>query len=130
MTPEAYETAFRARAERKRTIGIFLFIAVGAVWVWLAYQLFAPFTFHTGSGHATCASRFFYDDGESGLRSYANVEGASCAAARDWAELFAPLLVSLPCAAVGVFQYTSGTVALAMRRHAEELAVLRALPKR
>ncbi|MEU9181993.1 hypothetical protein AB0C90_35200 [Streptomyces sp. NPDC048550] len=130
MTAEAYEITFRERAERKRTLGVFLFVAAGGIWLWLAYQLFAPFSLSYGSSSSkTCASRVFYDEGDSGKRSYAAVEGDRCAAARDSADLLGMLMVSLPLAAVGVFQYTSGSVSLAMRRHAEELAVLRALPK-
>ncbi|KJY40783.1 MULTISPECIES: hypothetical protein [unclassified Streptomyces] len=129
MTAEAYETTFRERAERKRTVGVFLFIAAGGIWLWLAYQLFAPFSLGSSSGR-TCASRVFYDEGDSGKRGYADAEGDRCAAARDSADLLGMLVVSLPLAAVGLFQYTSGTVSLAMRRHTEELAVLRALPKR
>ncbi|MFF3861827.1 hypothetical protein [Streptomyces sp. NPDC002209] len=129
MTAEAYEITFRQRAERKRTVGVFLFIATGGIWLWLAYQLFAPFSLGS-SGTRTCASRVFYDEGDSGKRSYADAEGDRCAVARDSADLLGMLVVSLPLAAVGVFQYTSGTVSLALRRHTEELAVLRALPKR
>ncbi|MFE6845658.1 hypothetical protein [Streptomyces sp. NPDC057686] len=129
MTAEAYEITFRQRAERKRTVGVFLFIATGGIWLWLAYQLFAPFSLGSSSTR-TCASRVFYDEGDSGKRSYADAEGDRCAAARDSADLLGMLVVSLPLAAVGVFQYTSGTVSLALRRHTEELAVLRALPKR
>ncbi|MEV6730317.1 MULTISPECIES: hypothetical protein [unclassified Streptomyces] len=130
MTADAYEIAFRERAERKRTLGVFLFIATGGIWLWLAYQLFAPFSLSGSSSSRTCASRVFYDEGDSGKRSYADAEGDRCAAARDSADLLGMLVVSLPLAAVGLFQYTSGTVSLAMRRHTEELAVLRALPKR
>ncbi|MEV0413986.1 hypothetical protein AB0I68_25035 [Streptomyces sp. NPDC050448] len=131
MNAEEYEMAFRERAERKRTLGVLLLIAAGGIWLWLAYELFAPFSLDYGShSSTTCASPVFYDEGSSGKHGYAEAEGDRCAVARDSADLLGLLVVSLPLATVGVFQYTSGTVALAARRHTEELTVLKALPPR
>ncbi|MER7468000.1 hypothetical protein [Streptomyces sp. NPDC097981] len=131
MTAEEYEESFRQRAERKRSLGVLLLIATGGIWLWLAYQLFAPFTLHYGASNtATCASRVFYDEGQSGRRSYAEAEGERCAVARDPADMLGLLVVSLLPAAAGGLQYASGTLTLALRRHDQELAVLRALSKR
>ncbi|MGW5347727.1 hypothetical protein [Streptomyces sp. NPDC004050] len=127
MTAEAHETTFRARADRMRTLGVYLLIAAGAVWLWLAYQLLAPFTVNYGSSRSTdCASPVFYDEGDGRRRSYADAEGQRCATERDPADLLALLILSVPLAAAGTFQYTRGTVALDLRRHEEELAHLRA----
>ncbi|MET9962027.1 hypothetical protein ABZ128_23740 [Streptomyces sp. NPDC006326] len=128
-TEEAYETAFRARAERRRTLGFGLLLAASGIWLWLAYQLFVPFTIEYGRNDTDCASRVFYDDGDTGRVSYADAEGERCAGARDWAELLGMLLVSVPLAAGGVHQYASGSIAMTLRRHEDETARLRALPK-
>ncbi|MEU7553922.1 hypothetical protein AB0B01_16510 [Streptomyces sp. NPDC044571] len=133
MTAEAtevHEAAFRARAERRRTIGFGLLLAASGIWLWLAYQLFVPFTLdHNGRSH-DCASRVFYDDGDFGTRSYADAEGDRCAGARDWAELLGLLLVSVPLAAGGVYQYASGALTVALRRHEDDTAQIRAMSAR
>ncbi|MEU2390677.1 hypothetical protein [Streptomyces sp. NPDC007369] len=127
MTAEAYETTFRERADRKRTLGVFLLIAAGAIWLWLAYQLLAPFTVNYGSDRTIdCASPVFYDEGDGKRRSYAAAEGERCATERDPADLLALLTLSVPLAAAGTFQYARGTVALDLRRHEDELAHLTA----
>ncbi|MFD0266626.1 hypothetical protein ACFVGY_08520 [Streptomyces sp. NPDC127106] len=127
MTAEAHETTFRERADRKRTLGVFLLIAAGAIWLWLAYQLLAPFTVNYGSSRSIdCASPVFYDEGDGKRRSYAATEGERCATERDPADLLVLLTLSVPLAAAGTFHYARGTVALDLRRHEDELAQLRA----
>ncbi|THA86599.1 hypothetical protein [Streptomyces sp. A0592] len=120
---QVYEKDFRERASRKQSVGVFLLIATGAIWLWVGYLLLVPFTLddgRSGSGRE-CASRVFYDPGESGRkRSYADLEGARCAAERDVADSVAWLLLSLPLAAVGLHHCTVGTVGLQIARHESE----------
>ncbi|MFJ1565780.1 hypothetical protein ACIOG8_16380 [Streptomyces erythrochromogenes] len=122
---QVYEKDFRERASRKQSVGVFLLIATGAIWLWVGYLLLVPFALdggRSGSGNGReCASRVFYDPGESGRkRSYADLEGARCAAERDVADSVAWLLLSLPLAAVGLHYCTVGTVGLQIARHESE----------
>ncbi|MFI8449219.1 hypothetical protein [Streptomyces erythrochromogenes] len=122
---QVYEKDFRERASRKQSVGVFLLIATGAICLWVGYLLLVPFTLddgRSGSGKGReCASRVFYDPGESGRkRSYADLEGARCAAERDVADSVAWLLVSLPLAAVGLHHCTVGTAGLQIARHESE----------
>ncbi|MFD6225794.1 hypothetical protein ACFWFZ_02745 [Streptomyces sp. NPDC060232] len=129
MTADAHEITFRQRASRKQTQGISLLLVAGCIWIALAYQLFAPFSIQRDSnGSIECASRVFYDDGaddgrRSRLKTYAEAEGTRCAVARDFADMLGLLVLSLPFAAIGIFQCTSGALTLALRHHEDELAL-------
>lgn len=131
MTPDAHEITFRQRADRNQTRGIFLLLVVSCIWLTLAYQLFAPFSIkRDANGSIECASRVFYDDGDddgrkSRKQTYEEAEGIRCAVARDPADMLGLLLLSLPFAAVGIFQYTSGALTLALRHHGDEVAHLK-----
>ncbi|GGP99176.1 hypothetical protein GCM10010215_26150 [Streptomyces virginiae] len=79
--------------------------------------MFAPFSIERdANGSIECASRVFYDDGDDGRKSrkqtYEEAEGIRCAVARDPADMLGLLLLSLPFAATGIFQYTSRALAL------------------
>ncbi|MFF5805550.1 hypothetical protein [Streptomyces sp. NPDC012746] len=125
---QVYEEEFTRLAERKRTWGGGLLIAAAGIWLWLAYLLLSPFSVGYGTSHTTdCDSRVFYGDSDR-HESYADAEGERCDAERDWAPMFALLVVSLPLAAIGTFQYTSGTVSLGMTRYTAEKARLAAMP--
>ncbi|MBT2457343.1 hypothetical protein [Streptomyces sp. ISL-86] len=123
-----YDKAFRDRADRRQTWGVFLLLVALGIWLWVAYQLLAPFSItRSGTSHdLDCGSRVFYDAGESGRESYAEAEGERCAAERDLADPLALLLLALPFAVGGAFQYASGTFALRMSEHAAEVARLEA----
>lgn len=124
-----YDKAFRDRADRRQTWGVFMLLVAVGIWLWVAYQLLAPFTLNRGGSYKVdCGSRVFYETGESsGKHSYASVEGDRCAAERDLADPLALLLLSLPFATGGVFQYASGTFALRMSEHTAEVARLEAV---
>ncbi|MFJ3728384.1 hypothetical protein ACIPYQ_38260 [Streptomyces sp. NPDC090045] len=126
-----YDKDFRERASRKQSLGVYLLMATGAIWIWVAYLLLVPFTLGDGTrGHSNgreCASRVFYDAGDSGdKRTYADREGERCAAERDLADSLAWLLISLPFATIGLFHYTAGTLRLQMAQHASETTRLAA----
>ncbi|MFE7097422.1 hypothetical protein [Streptomyces erythrochromogenes] len=126
---QVYEKDFREQASRKQSVGVFLLIATGAIWLWVGYLLLVPFTLDSGrSGSGSgreCASRVFFDAGEAGRkRSYADVEGARCAAERDVADSVAWLLLSLPLAAVGLHHCAVGTAGLRIAGHDAEKARL------
>ncbi|MBT2406627.1 MULTISPECIES: hypothetical protein [unclassified Streptomyces] len=121
-----YDKAFRDRADRRQTWGVFLLLVALGIWLWVAYQLLAPFSISGTSHDLDCGSRVFYDAGESGRKSYAEAEGQRCAAERDLADPLALLLLALPFAVGGAFQYASGTFALRMSEHAAEVARLEA----
>ncbi|MFF4260777.1 hypothetical protein DEJ51_30675 [Streptomyces venezuelae] len=92
--------------------------------------MFAPFSIERdANGSIECASRVFYDDGDDGRKSrkqtYEEAEGIRCAVARDPADMLGLLLLSLPFAATGIFQYTSRALALALRHHGDEVAHLK-----
>ncbi|MFJ3973852.1 hypothetical protein [Streptomyces sp. NPDC090021] len=131
MTADAHEIAFRQRADRMQTRGIFLLVAAGCIWLALAYQLFAPFSIkRDANGSIECASRVFYDDGDDDSRqsrrkTYEDAEGIRCAIARDPADMLGLLLLSLPLAAIGISQYTSGALSLTLRHHKDEVAYLK-----
>ncbi|MFB7467798.1 hypothetical protein ACFCZ1_30640 [Streptomyces sp. NPDC056224] len=123
MRALVYDTAFRARASRKQTWGFGLIAAASGIWLWLACQLLLPYTV----GHdQECTSRVFY---ESTRGSYANAEGTTCAMERDWADLLAVLLLSLPCAVVGTVLYTSGSADNRLSRHMAEVNRLTEFPQ-
>ncbi|MEU6758534.1 hypothetical protein [Streptomyces sp. NPDC046685] len=130
MTADTHEIAFRQRADRQQTRGVLLLLVTGCIWLTLAYQLFAPFSIERdANGSIECASRVFYDDGDDGRKSrkqtYEAAEGIRCAVARDPADMLGLLLFSLPFMVVGICQFASGTLKLALRHHEDELTLLK-----
>lgn len=124
MRALVYDTAFRARADRKLTWGFGLLAAAAGIWLWIAAQLLLPFTAESDE----CESRVFYTTHDVGMKwpydDYADAEGTRCAAERDWAGLLALLVLSLPTAVAGTVLYTSASTARQLSEHAAEVARL------
>ncbi|MEU9301677.1 hypothetical protein [Streptomyces sp. NPDC048269] len=125
MRALVYDTAFRARASHKQAWGFGLIAAASGIWLWLACQVLLPYSVEHGRNDRECASRVFY---ESTRESYAEAEGTSCAMERDWADLLAVLLFSLPLAVVGTVLYTSGATDNRLSRHVAEVNRLTQFP--
>ncbi|MFG2984074.1 hypothetical protein ACGFYQ_22935 [Streptomyces sp. NPDC048258] len=125
MRALVYDTAFRARANRKQAWGFGLIAVASGIWLWLACQVLLPYSVEHGRNDRECASRVFY---ESTRESYADAEGTTCAMERDWADLLAVLLLSLPFAVVGTVLYTSGAADNRLSRHVAEVNRLTEFP--
>ncbi|AZM87110.1 MULTISPECIES: hypothetical protein [Streptomyces] len=122
MRALVYDNAFRERARRKQAWGFFLLVASAGIWLWIAVQLLLPYPV-TGRDDE-CQSRVFYTkqtDRGRPYEGYAEAEGTRCAAERDWAELLALLLLSLPTAVVGTVLYTSGSTGHQLSEHTAEV---------
>ncbi|MEV7541204.1 hypothetical protein [Streptomyces sp. NPDC089915] len=123
MKALVYDNSFRERARRQQVWGFCLLAASVGVWIWIAAQLLLPYSV-TGREGADCQSRVFYtEENERGrpYEGYADAAGARCATERDWAELLALLLLSLPTAVVGTVLYTSGSTGHRLSEHAAEV---------
>lgn len=122
MSALVYDRDFREKAARRLAWGFGLLAVAAGIWLWVAAQLLLPFA---GPSDQDCKSRVFYDAGDGrGRETYNGAEGGPCSAERDWADLLALTLLSLPVAVVGTVLYTSSSTATRLSAHAAEMARL------
>lgn len=115
-----YDQEFRELGRRRQAWGTGLLAVASLIWLWLAFQLFVPFTIDRAGSDVDCESRVFYDSGRSHA-PYDSAEGERCSVARDLAPMLAALVVSLPFAAVGTILCATGSAAVRTSVHAAEI---------
>lgn len=121
MHPLVVEDRFRSGSGRLRAWGVTLLVLAGLLWVYAAWQMFAPYT---GEFGAVDCSGLAFQDREDLYRDDASLrrgdyEAQSCAVARDWAGPLTALVLSTPLATVGGMLATTGTASVRVSEHIE-----------
>ncbi|WP_405451026.1 hypothetical protein [Streptomyces erythrochromogenes] len=131
LRARAYDREFRHRAHRQRVLGIRLLTVASLIWLWMAYLLLVPFTAESGGkygGEISCRSMAFHNLGEERRVAYSE-RHEKCNIERDPGVVLAWLLLSVPVAATGLFQFASGSSALRISEQMVEYTRLASLPE-
>ncbi|MFJ3966308.1 hypothetical protein [Streptomyces sp. NPDC090036] len=131
LRARAYDSEFRHRAHRQRTMGIRLLTVASLVWLWVSYLVLFPFTVQSDGkygGDVSCRSMAFHNFGEERKLPYFDRQ-SKCSAERDPGVVLAWLLLSVPLAGAGLFQFTSGSSALRISEQMVEYVRLTDLPE-
>ncbi|MEV0846265.1 hypothetical protein AB0J21_10380 [Streptomyces sp. NPDC049954] len=126
MHPLVVVDRFRSGSGRLRAWGVTLLVLAGLLWVYAAWQMFAPYTGEFG--RVDCSGPAFQDHEDlyredpyrgSASRNWGVYNAESCAAARDWAGPLTALVLSTPLATVGGMLAATGTASLRVSEHIE-----------
>ncbi|MEV6399420.1 hypothetical protein AB0M39_32310 [Streptomyces sp. NPDC051907] len=105
MSPTAYETRLRMRAQRSESWGFLLLGISAALWLWFAVLLLLPYD----ANGTSCEPRLFTDGPTAnGRASFRN----PCSAERDWPQMLGVLGLSVPLSVAGAILHTSGRIGM------------------
>ncbi|MEV0096517.1 hypothetical protein [Streptomyces sp. NPDC050738] len=120
MHPLAVEQNFLAKSQRLRGWGTGLLCVAGVIWIYAAWQMFAPFTSTTWK--VDCSAPAFSERRDVYIGDDDDHDRAMhCEADRDWTGPVTALVLSVPLSAAGAALLATGTAITALRHHDAEV---------
>lgn len=117
------EERFREAAHKRRQTGIMLLAAAGLLMAYAAWQLFTPYTTEGGTDCHPPVMGLGRDTGTDDVPPARDADRADpCVTdGREWPAPVTALLLALPLTAVGTAKCTSGSLALRLRDHEDDV---------